>query len=82
MELPGIVMELTTFQESVRYYNPSAYGVDNPTSLTQDDYGDGSVGITAGTVTYGGFSTETILRSYFQFKLDAMMKLTKMIILT
>lgn len=61
----------TTYQESVRYYNPSAYGVDNPTSLTQDDYGASGAGITAGTVTYGGFSTNTILRSYFQFKLDA-----------
>ncbi len=54
------------FQESVRYYNPSAYGLDNPTSLTADTYVDGA-GITAGTVTYGGFSTNTILRSYFQF---------------
>ena len=60
----------TTFQESVRYFNPSAYGVDNPTSLTQDIYGDGA-GITAGEVTYGGFATNAILRSYFQFKLDA-----------
>ncbi len=59
-----------SYQESVRYYNPSAYGVDNPTSLTQDTYVDGA-GITAGEVTYDGFSTETILRSYFQFKLDA-----------
>jgi len=54
------------YQESVRYYNPSAYGLDNPTSLTLDEYVDGA-GITAGTVTYGGFSTNTILRSYFQF---------------
>ncbi len=60
----------TTYQESVRYYNPSAYGVDNPTSLTQDNYPDGA-GITAGEVTYNGFSTEPILRSYFQFSLDA-----------
>ena len=55
------------YQESVRYYNPSAYGLDNPTSLTQDSYADGT-GITAGNVTYGGFSTNTILRSYFQFQ--------------
>ncbi|MBT8393977.1 MAG: hypothetical protein KJN66_03910, partial [Bacteroidia bacterium] len=54
------------YQESVRYYNPSAYGLDNPTSLTQDEYFDGA-GITAGTETYAGFSTNTILRSYFQF---------------
>ena len=54
------------YQESVRYYNPSAYGLDNPTSLTQDIYPDGA-GITAGEVTYDGFSTNTILRSYFQF---------------
>ncbi len=53
-------------QESVRYYNPSAYGVDNPTSLTMDTYPDGA-GVTAGTVTYDGFATNTILRSYFQF---------------
>ncbi len=63
---PGIVMVFRTYQESVRYYNPSAYGLDNPTSLTQDIYPDGA-GITAGTVTYSGFSTNTILRSYFQF---------------
>ena len=54
------------YQESVRYYNPSAYGLDNPTSLSTDNYVDGA-GITAGNVTYGGFSTNTILRSYFQF---------------
>ncbi|NNF75747.1 MAG: hypothetical protein HKN00_11215, partial [Flavobacteriaceae bacterium] len=60
------------FQESVRYYNPSAFGLDNPTSLTTDMYdepgedNDGA-GITAGTATYNGFSTNTILRSYFQF---------------
>jgi len=58
------------YQESVRYYNPSAYGLDNPTSLTQDDYPDGA-GITAGTVSYDDFDTNPILRSYFQFKLDA-----------
>lgn len=61
---------MDTFQESVRYFNPSAFGVDNPTSLTQDIYADGA-GITAGEVTYDAFSTNTILRSYFQFKLDA-----------
>ncbi|NND09729.1 MAG: T9SS type A sorting domain-containing protein [Flavobacteriaceae bacterium] len=54
------------YQESVRYYNPSAYGVDNPTSLTQDTYVDGA-GITSGNVTYAGFATNTTLRSYFQF---------------
>lgn len=64
---------LPEYQESVRYYYPSAYGLDNPTSLTQDIYdeatypGEAGAGITAGTVTYGGFSTNTILRSYFQF---------------
>ncbi len=63
----------TTYQESVRYYYPSAYGLDNPTSLTTDIYDEGTypgeagAGITAGTVTYAGFSTNTILRSYFQF---------------
>ncbi len=55
------------YQESVRYYNPSAYGLDNPTSLTADTYPDGA-GVTSGNITYGGFSTNTILRSYFQFQ--------------
>ncbi len=56
----------SSLQESVRYYNPSAFGTDNPTSLSTDSYVDGA-GITAGEVTYAGFSTNTILRSYFQF---------------
>jgi len=56
-----------TLQESLRYYDPSAYGLDNPTSLTIDDYVDGA-GITAGTNTYLGYSTNTVLRSYFQFQ--------------
>ncbi len=54
------------YQESVRYYNPSAYGLDNPTSLTADTYPDGA-GVTSGNITYGGFATNTTLRSYFQF---------------
>ncbi len=56
-----------TLQESVRYYNPSVYGLDNPSSLTTDVYVDGA-GITSGNVNYGGFETNTILRSYFQFQ--------------
>ena len=61
-------------KESVRYYNPSAYGVDNPTTVSVTDVnGDGSeIEMTAGGNLEGpGFSTLPQLRSYFQFRLDA-----------
>ena len=60
----------TERRESVRYYNPSAYGVDNPTTLQVTDInGDASeIEMTAGGILEGpGFSTLTQLRSYFQF---------------
>ncbi len=57
-------------RESVRYYGPSAYGTDNPTTLQVNDVnGDKSViEMTAGGILEGpGFSTLPQLRSYFQF---------------
>ena len=61
------------YRESVRYYNPSAYGVDNPTTVQVTDVnGDASeIEMTAGGILEGpGFSTLSQLRSYFQFRLD------------
>jgi hypothetical protein len=57
-------------KESVRYYDPSAYGVDNPTTLDITDVnGDASeIEMTAGGILEGpGFSTLPQLRAYFQF---------------
>ena len=53
-------------RESIRYYNPSAYGVDNPTTLTTDIYPDGA-GVTGSDVDFPLFDENPILRSYFQF---------------
>ncbi len=60
----------TERRESVRYYNPSAYGLDNPSTLeVTDALGDGSqIEMTAGGNLEGpGFSTYKELRAYFQF---------------
>ncbi|MBT8394325.1 MAG: hypothetical protein KJN66_05680, partial [Bacteroidia bacterium] len=53
-------------RESVRYYNPSAYGLDNPSTLTIDNYADGA-GVTGDYIDFPGFDNSTVLRSYFQF---------------
>ncbi len=57
-------------KESVRYYNPSAYGIDNPSTIDITDVnGDASeIEMTAGGILEGpGFSTLPQLRAYFQF---------------
>jgi len=46
-------------REEVTYYNPSAYGTDNPTTLDVTDFGGGEIrmgalGIAEGDKTFGG----------------------------
>ncbi|SHJ19873.1 hypothetical protein SAMN05216261_3117, partial [Algibacter luteus] len=53
--------------ESVIYYNPAAYGIDNPSDLTVTDLGSNNIEMTSDDVTVNGFSTLPWLRAYYQF---------------
>ncbi|XCF06244.1 LamG-like jellyroll fold domain-containing protein [Tamlana crocina] len=53
--------------ESVIYYNPAAYGIDNPSDLTVTDLGSNNIEMTSGDTTVNGFSTLSWLRAYYQF---------------
>jgi hypothetical protein len=53
--------------ESVIYYNPAAYGTENPTDLDVVDLGSNNIEMTSGDTTIGGFSTLPWLRAYYQF---------------
>ncbi|MEH6534859.1 MAG: LamG-like jellyroll fold domain-containing protein [Psychroserpens sp.] len=54
-------------QESVIYYNPAAYGIENPSDLVINDLGSNNIEITSGDITVNGFSTLPWLRAYYQF---------------
>ncbi len=55
-------------RESTVYYNPTAFGIDNPSTLLIDDLGSGNYQISASGDAEGpGFSTLKELRAYFQF---------------
>ncbi|MEN3323425.1 LamG domain-containing protein, partial [Mariniflexile soesokkakense] len=56
-----------SLKESVIYYNPAAYGVDNPTDLDVVDLGGNNIEMTSGETTVNGFSTLPWLRAYYQF---------------
>ncbi|WP_203256303.1 LamG domain-containing protein [Hyunsoonleella ulvae] len=54
-------------KESVVYYNPAAYGIENPSSLEILDLG-GDIQISASGLQEGpGFSDLKVLRAYYQF---------------
>ncbi|WP_298893159.1 LamG-like jellyroll fold domain-containing protein [uncultured Psychroserpens sp.] len=56
-----------SMKESVVYYNPAAYGTENPTSLEVLPVGS-DVQISASGLQEGpGFSTLKVLRAYYQF---------------
>ncbi len=57
----------STVQESVIYYNPAAYGIENPSDLTIIDLGSNNIEMTSDDVTVNGFSTLPWLRAYYQF---------------
>ena len=58
---------VTNLLESVIYYSPAAYGIENPSDITITDLGSNNIEMTSGDVTVNGFSTLPWLRSYFQF---------------
>lgn len=59
----------TSIRESIVYYNPSAYGIDNPSTLFVEDLGSDTYQISAsGELEGSGFSTLKTLRAYFQYK--------------
>ncbi|MGB5419598.1 LamG domain-containing protein, partial [Algibacter sp.] len=57
----------SSLKESVIYYNPAAYGIENPSDLTITDLGSNNIEMTSDDVTVNGFSTLPWLRAYFQF---------------
>ena len=57
----------STLQESVIYYNPAAYGIENPSDLTINDLGSNNIEMVSDDISVSGFSTLPWLRAYFQF---------------
>ncbi|SEP89843.1 Por secretion system C-terminal sorting domain-containing protein [Hyunsoonleella jejuensis] len=57
-----------SLKESVIYYDPAAYGTENPTSLEVLNLGGGDIQISASGLQEGpGFSDLKVLRAYYQF---------------
>ncbi|MBT8325157.1 MAG: LamG domain-containing protein, partial [Winogradskyella sp.] len=54
-------------RESVIYYNPAAYGTENPSDVEITDLGSNNIEMTSGEITVNGHSTLPWLRAYYQF---------------
>jgi hypothetical protein len=58
---------LSNLKESVIYYQPAAYGIDNPSSIDIIDLGSNNIEMTSDDITVDGFSTLSWIRAYYQF---------------